>query len=132
MILTGLHGALQAQSNPNYIHAFSPYRAVNTFHLCYKNWPVNAVYRKLFALFSELHKQLTLSGQNVELCNVKRGCTYSNQWDRPWDPPSHRVPGLSWGKVRSGRAADHSRLLVQPSWKSRAMPLHTLWATPGL
>ena len=32
-------------------------------------------------------------------------------------------------KVRPGRDAD---LLVPRSWKSRAMPLPTLWATPGL
>jgi len=30
------------------------------------------------------------------------------------------------------RAADHSPLLVPRSWKSRAIPLPTLWATPGL
>ena len=78
MILTGLHRALQAHINPNYIYAFSPYRAVNTFHLGYKKWSVNAVYRDEIALFYEIRKQLTnkLSGQNVELFNVKRGCIY--------------------------------------------------------
>jgi len=34
--------------------------------------------------------------------------------------------------VRPGRAADRSPLLVPRSWKSRATPLPTLWATPGL
>jgi len=83
MILTGLHRALKAQITPNYIYAFSPYRAVNTVHLGYKSWSVNTVYRKVFALFSEIHKELTytLSGQNVVLFNVKHGCTYNNQWD---------------------------------------------------
>jgi len=36
------------------------------------------------------------------------------------------------GKVQPGRAADHSPLLVPRSWKSRAIPLPTVWATPGL
>jgi len=54
--------------------------------------------------------------------------------DRPWGPPSlpynaYRVfPG---GKVRPGRAADHSPLLVPWSWKSRAIPLPTLCAISG-
>ena len=34
--------------------------------------------------------------------------------------------------MRPGLAADHSPLLVPRSWKSRAIPLPTLWATPGL
>jgi len=33
--------------------------------------------------------------------------------------------------VRPGRVADHSPLLVPRSWKSRAIPLPSLWATPG-
>ena len=51
--------------------------------------------------------------------------------DRPWDPPSllyngYRVfPG---GKERPGRDADPSPLLVPWSWKSRAIPLLSLWA----
>ena len=55
--------------------------------------------------------------------------------DRPWGPPSllyngYRVfPG---GKVRMERVAEHSPVLVPRSWKSRAIPLPTLWATPGL
>jgi len=36
------------------------------------------------------------------------------------------------GKVRPGRAVDHSPLLVPRSCKSTAIPLPTLWATPGL
>jgi len=47
-------------------------------------------------------------------------------------PPVNWVPCLSRGKVRPGRAADHSPLLVPRSWKSRAIPLPTLWATPEL
>ena len=51
----------------------------------------------------------------------------------PTHPPVKWVPGLSGGKVRPGRAADHSHpILVPQSWKSRAIPLPTLWATPGL
>ena len=36
------------------------------------------------------------------------------------------------GKVRPRRAAEHSPLLVPRSWKSRAITLPNLWATPGL
>ena len=35
------------------------------------------------------------------------------------------------GKVPTGRAADHSPLLVSWSCKSRAIPLPTLWAATG-
>ena len=63
------------------------------------------------------------------------GTRFSAHPDRPWGPPSllyngYRVfPGC---KVQPGRASDHSPLLVPRSWKSRAIPLPTLWATPGL
>ena len=50
----------------------------------------------------------------------------------PTQPPVRWVPGLSRGKERSGRAVDHSPLLVSRPWKSRATLLPTLWATPGL
>ena len=50
----------------------------------------------------------------------------------PTQPPVKWVPGLSRGKVRPGRAADPHPLLVLRSWKSRAIPLPNLWATPGL
>jgi hypothetical protein len=33
--------------------------------------------------------------------------------------------------VRPGRATDHSPPLVPRPWKSRAIPLPTLWATTG-
>ena len=58
------------------------------------------------------------------------GTKFSARPDRPWGPPSllyngYRVfPG---GKVRPTHP-----LLVPRSWKSRAIPLPTLWATPGL
>ena len=47
----------------------------------------------------------------------------------PTQPPVKWVPRLSRGKVRPGRAADHSPLPVPRSWKSRAIPLPTLWTT---
>ena len=34
--------------------------------------------------------------------------------------------------MRPGRATDHSPLLVPRSWKSRAIPLPTLWACNGI
>ena len=45
--------------------------------------------------------------------------------------PLKWVPGFSRGKVRPGRVADHSPLLVPRSWKSRAIPLPSLWAKTG-
>ena len=51
----------------------------------------------------------------------------------PTQPPVKWVPGLSRG-VKCGRAVllTTHHLLVPRSWKSRAIPLPTLWATPGL
>ena len=48
----------------------------------------------------------------------------------PTQPPVKWVPYRPGSKVRPGRAADP--LLVPRLWKSRAIPLPTLWATPGL
>jgi len=53
----------------------------------------------------------------------------------PWAHPASCTMGtrsFPEGKVRPGRAADHSPLLVPRSWKSRAKPLPTLGPTPGL
>ena len=48
----------------------------------------------------------------------------------PNQPPVQWVPGLSpGGKVRPGRAADPSPLLVPRSRKSRAIPLLPQWAS---
>ena len=51
----------------------------------------------------------------------------------PTQPPVKWVPGLSRG-VKCGRSVllTTHHLLVPRSWKSRAIPLPTLWATPGL
>ena len=51
----------------------------------------------------------------------------------PTQPPVKGVPGLSRG-VKCGRGVllNTQPLLVPRSWKSRAIPLPTLWATPGL
>ena len=54
--------------------------------------------------------------------------------DRPWVLPSLLCNGclvFPEGNVRPGLAADHSPLLVPLPWKSRAIPLPTLWATTG-
>ena len=51
----------------------------------------------------------------------------------PTQPPAKLVPGFSPG-VKCGRGVlltTHA-LLVPRSWKSKAIPLPTLWATPGL
>ena len=48
----------------------------------------------------------------------------------PTQPPVQWVPGLSWG-VKCGQSVllTTHPLLVPQSWKSRAIPLPTLWAT---
>ena len=62
------------------------------------------------------------------------GAKFSGRPYRPWGPSSllyngYRVfPG---SKVRPGRAAHHSPLLVPRSWMSRAILLPTLWTTTG-
>jgi hypothetical protein len=40
------------------------------------------LYREIIAVCSEIHTKHinTLCGQNVELLNIKRGCTYSDRW----------------------------------------------------
>ena len=62
------------------------------------------------------------------------GARFSARPDWPLGPPSLQYNGY-WvfpgGKVQPGRAADHSPPLVPWSWKSRAIPLPTLWATTG-
>ena len=64
-----------------------------------------------------------------------------SQWDeifspsrpalRPTQPPVQWLPGLSGSKVRPGVLLTTHPLLVPWSWKSRAIPLPTLWATTG-
>jgi hypothetical protein len=55
--------------------------------------------------------------------------------DRPWGPPSllhneYRIfPGVKCGRCVT--LTNHP-LLVPSPWESRAIPLPTLWATPGL
>jgi len=52
---------------------------------------------------------------------------------RPTQPPVKWVPGLSPGvKCGQGVLLTTHPLLVPRSWKSRAITLPTLWATPGL
>jgi hypothetical protein len=51
----------------------------------------------------------------------------------PTQPPVQWVPGLSPGvKYGPGVLLNTHHLLVPWSRKSRAIPLPTLWATPGL
>jgi len=47
-------------------------------------------------------------------------------------PPVQWAPGLSQGKCGRGMLLTTHPLLVPRSWKSRAIPLPTLWATPDL
>ena len=55
--------------NLNYIRILSPYLAVNTLRLGYKNQSVNVVYGNNRCLLCDPHKTHTLRGQNVELLN---------------------------------------------------------------
>jgi hypothetical protein len=60
------------------------------------------------------------------------GARFSARPGQPWGPRSLLYNGY-WvfpgGKERLGHAADH--LLGPRSWKSRAIPLPSLWATTG-
>ena len=58
--------------NLSYSYRPSPYRAVNTLHLCHKTSQL-MVHWKIIAVCSEIHTKHTkvLCGQNVELLNVK-------------------------------------------------------------
>jgi len=49
----------------------------------------------------------------------------------PTQPPVKWVPDLSRGKVRPGVLLTTHPLLVPRSWKSTAIPLPTVWGTPG-
>ena len=72
-----------------------------------------------------------LDGPGIE---SRWGSRFSARPERPWEQPSllhngYRVfPG---GKVRRGRAADHSPPSSAAVMESRAIPLPTLWATTG-
>jgi len=51
----------------------------------------------------------------------------------PTQPPVQWVPGLSRGeKCGRGVLLTTHPLLVSRTWKSRDIPLPTLWATPGV
>ena len=69
-----------------------------------------------------------LDGPGIE----SRGARFSACPDRPWGPPNllyigYRVfPGVKYGR---GVLLTTHLLLVPRSWKSRAIPLLTLWAT---
>jgi len=43
------------------------------------------LYREIVAVCSEIHTEHinTVCGQNVDLVNVKPGCTHSDHWDYP-------------------------------------------------
>jgi hypothetical protein len=73
-----------------------------------------------------------LDGQGIESRWGEIFCACPN---RPWGPLSLLYNGYRFfpgGKLRPERAADHSPLLVPRSWKSRVVPLPTVWATPDL
>jgi hypothetical protein len=100
---------------------------------------INCIPGKLHLLFNitcgpggsvRLTMGWTVRGSNPGGGEIFRTCP-----DRPWGPPSLLYNGYQvfpGGKVRPGHDAGHSPLLVLRSWKSRAIPLPTLWATPGL
>ena len=63
------------------------------------------------------------------------GTRFSARPDRPWAHPASFKTGTgSFPGVKCGRGVllTTHPLLVLRSWKSRAIPLPTLWATPGL
>ena len=62
------------------------------------------------------------------------GARFSARPDRLWgllNLPYNGYRVFPGGKERPGRNTDNSPLLVSRSWKSRAIPLPSLWATTG-
>ena len=89
---------------------------------------VNYVFLLWLSRYSDWATGWTVRGSNPG------GARFFARPDRPWGPPSLLYNGyrvFSGGKLRPGRAADHSPLLAPWSWKSRAIPLPILWATIG-
>ena len=71
-----------------------------------------------------------LDGQGIE----SRWDEILRRPDRPWGPPSFLYKGyrvFPGGKVGRGVLLTTHPLLVPRSWKSKAIPLPTLWATTG-
>ena len=82
----------------------SPYRAVNTFHLGYKNQSVYAVSgtsRCLFRDPNKTHEEYAM-GNSTHFCYFKYGGIYDNQWTSK---------GL--GGVRNGIIAAEAPVPVQ-------------------
>ena len=119
-----------------------------TFSSRYGHGMVTVRLRSAYGRSQYSHVQLTVRSRpaHIAITDISRPVTsfiscmyvhlrrFSTCPDRPWGPPTlpyneYRVfPG---GKVRPGRAADHSPLLVPLSWKGRSITLPTLWATTG-
>ena len=59
-----------------------------------------------------------------------------SRWGRDFPPvqtgSGHTQSVFSGAKLRPGRASDHTLPSSAWSWKSRAIPVPNLWATPGL
>ena len=71
---------------------------------------------------------------NCNECESRWGVRFSASPDRPWGPPTSCTTGTgSFPGVKCGRGVLMTThpLLVPRSWKSRAIPLPTLWATTG-
>jgi hypothetical protein len=69
---------IEAGSHLNYIYTFSPYRAVNTLHVGYKNRSVTVVSGNNRCLLWDQHRtHNALCGHKIQFLKVKRGSTYS-------------------------------------------------------
>jgi hypothetical protein len=81
---------------------------------------------------SSVGKRLT-TGWTVWGSNPDGGEIFRTCPDGPWGPPSLLYNGYRFfpgGRERPGLTTH--LLLVPWSWKSRAIPVPTLWVTPGL
>ena len=106
-------------------------------HLTWKSHIYNLVYIKKSLIGLMLRKLLPIV--NVKMLHMVDSAHFHSQisygiifWGSALSlrNGNRDFPG---GKVRPGCAADHSPpLLVPRSWNSRAIPLPTLWAKPGL
>ena len=95
----------------------------------------------LYLLFSSMHLSGLGSSVSIATCCGPDSLGIESQWgeifrrpDRPWGHPAScamRTGSLLGVKYGRGVLLTTHPLLLPRSWKSRAIPLPTLWATTG-
>ena len=133
------------------VHSFATHSAVRQVHVSYRRTQKNYLktYRIKLLFFSvrflNIFNNMSTKIEKMKFCFSDR-CGRSgieSRWGRDF-PPVLTGPGAhpasckmdtgSFPGVKCGRGVllTTHPLLVPRSWKSRAIPLTTLWAIPGL